>query len=310
MSDNAFDVARECLLAAANALERTGSTPTMVLADGRAFPVAELSRPGHWGRLLASLVHGRPRRLDLPLAEARLRLGHGIRGAGGKGKENALIVFRDGEVTRVLKVALFRGNLARDVRMNRTLAAGPGVAPAVLDHDPRFRWALFEYRPAGGGDGRSGGQLFFEAVAPVCYPLWGIRSRPVTAYLRRYGVTLEGINDYLSGLGFPRVAAGATLPFSLVHGGQPERECYLDRQGRPTVLDWEKLHVAPVAYDAMKLGTAGKRAAVDFLEAQRDPDHPAPALQIAVAAATRALASRGKARKYEKLARSVAPLLD
>ena len=282
----------------------------LVLADGRSLPLSESRQVGSWGRLLASLVHGRPRRIELPLADARLRLGHGVRRGGGRGKENALIFFRDGQVMRVLKVALFNNNLARDVRMNRTLAEGLGITPDVPSYDPRFRWALFEYRPAGADDGRPGGRLFFESVAPAYYSFWGVRMRPLDAYLCRHGVALADLNSFLGRLGFPTVSASAAIPHSLIHGGHLDRECYLDTTQRPTLLDWEKVQVAPIACDAMKLSLEGKAAAVEFLERYRDSDTLAPALQVAVVAATRAVASSGKARKYSKLAQSVAPLLD
>ncbi|ANB01376.1 hypothetical protein [Ectothiorhodospira sp. BSL-9] len=276
----------------------------MLMGNGRGWPLSQvLLRPALWIRLLGSLRKGAPTLVRLPVCATRLCVGARLRGRGQlryHRKENALLVFEhDG--MKVMKIAVCRATLNRDIRMHRRFGRQPGLTPRLLASDPSLKWMVCEYHPHGEplsrGDALS---RFMAEVAPAYYEVWKPRSRRVGDWLARVRLTPGEVSRYLHErqLSLPDEYLSMYAPVSLPYRGNVSKEIFTGRDGRLMVVDWEGVKLGLLAEGFLHVLPECEAQALQMLGRHSTERDLRPVDQLVLAAA---ISELKKAPGYKRL---------
>lgn len=257
----------------------SGRSKVFILsAGGVGVPIRKLLTS--WGAqrvLLKSLRDGKPALLRLPTAIASLRI-----------KNNARLFYADGAgESRMLtaKIGLEShnrsGSLAREIKAHRLLARDRGKGapiPQLLRYDgSKLSWLVEEFvERCPELDRGQKAELFLRRYAEHLYAPF-VRSRPVSNHLRTNGIGVNELSRVFARAGtkLPENVVSATWPVALLHGDLSEGNMIATREGELYLVDWEKFHRGPVAWDMRMLFHIcphAVRAVLDSLSERRDLD--------------------------------------
>lgn len=255
--------------------------------------------PAQFLQRMLSCIQGRPTPLTLyqnvtggfigPYAKRRKAAR-----ARNRVKENAVLFIgkdtdaKRQDISHVFKISVGDRGLAREIRMMRILAKGPGFAPGILTHDFKLRWHITEFIDDNNILGAPGqADIYLEEIALPYFRFWGVRTVPLSHHLLKTGFDSARFHQLAESLALPaalveRLPTGG-LTFSMTHGGGICEECRRSPDGRPFLLDWEKACLAPTGDDILQAFEHKPERAVRVMDDIRAPGDLSAPEQLAFA---------------------------
>lgn len=276
---------RDCLIRVQDELGGGRNTTYAITASGLGLPLREwvVSLTNIW-LLLRGLMRGLPLFVRLPAARARVNVKNNLRISYQGLPSDEWRSLKAG-----LKTSVRSGVMAREIRVRRLLSVGaPDLAvPRLLGYD---RGSLLWFKEGFVERGREKKAEKMRAfLAEFATGLYGpfARSRPVGAYLSRAGVAWSEIEAVYreADRELPSTIQTATWTCSLIHGDLSTGNMMVDRDGRLFVIDWEKAHIGPIAWDLRKLALHDIARIADLIGTICQPEDLIAAAQIRTALA-------------------------